>query len=144
MMLRLMLLVFVLSGALFAQMPKSLYPWWSNRIVVRQLNLSNAQVQQIRTVVSHFHPQLLEDRAKVLRAEQNLEDQFNHEPVDQGKTNQAIEQLIAARSGLTRSLSELSLKLRVLLTARQWQDLQRLRPSHASDEQPAPELPREK
>ena len=143
-MLRLMLLVFGLSGALFAQMPKSLYPWWSNRIVVRQLNLSNAQVQQIRTVVSHFHPQLLEDRAMVLRAEQNLEDQFNHEPVDQGKTNQAIEQLIAARSGLTRSLSELSLKLRVLLTARQWQDLQRLRPSHASDEQPAPELPREK
>ena len=143
-MLRLMVLVLVLSGALFAQMPKSLYPWWSNRIIVRQLNLSNAQVQQIRSVVSHYHPQLLEDRAKVLRAEQNLEDQFNHNPVDQAKTNQAIEQLIAARSGLTRSLSELSLKLRVLLTARQWQDLQRLRPAHASDEQPAPELPREK
>jgi Spy/CpxP family protein refolding chaperone len=140
---RLMVLVLALSGALFAQMPKSLYPWWSKRIIVRQLNLSNAQVQQIRSVVSHYHPQLLEDRAKVLRAEQNLEDQFNHNPVDQAKTNQAIEQLIAARSGLTRSLSELSLKLRMVLTARQWQDLQRLRPAHALEE-PAAELPPEK
>src|SRR5450755_4711802 len=103
-MLRSIVLVFVLSAALFAQMPKSLYPWWSNRVVVRQLNLTNAQVQQIRAVVSHYHPQLLEDRAKVLRGEQGLEDQFNHNPVDQAKTNQAIEQLIAARSGLTRSL----------------------------------------
>jgi Spy/CpxP family protein refolding chaperone len=118
-----------LSAVSLAQMPKSLYPWWSNKIIVRQLGLSNVQVREIRDVVSHYHPQLLEDRAKVLRAEQNLEDQFNHDPVDQTKANQAVEQLISARSGLTRSLSELSLKLRVLLTAPQWQQLQRLRPA---------------
>ncbi len=142
-MLRWIALFCMLSAALFAQMPKSLYPWWSKRIIVRQLNLSNAQVQQIRSVVTHYHPQLLEDRAKVLRAEQSLEDQFNRNPVDQAKTSQAIEQLIAARSGLTRSLSELSLKLRMLLTARQWQDLQRLRPAHSLDE-PATEVPVDK
>jgi Spy/CpxP family protein refolding chaperone len=72
---------------------------------------------------------LLEVRAKVLRAEQNLEDQFNNDPVDQGKANQALEQLITARIDLTRSLTELSLKLRVLLTAQQWRELQRLRPN---------------
>jgi Spy/CpxP family protein refolding chaperone len=143
-MLRSIVLVFVLSAALFAQMPKSLYPWWSNRVVVRQLNLTNAQVQQIRAVVSHYHPQLLEDRAKVLRAEQGLEDQFNHDPVDQNKTNDAIEKLIAARTGLTRSLSELSLKLRVLLTARQWQELQRLRPNQSSNDLTPAESPPQK
>jgi Spy/CpxP family protein refolding chaperone len=123
-----------LSVSMSAQMPNSLYPWWSNKPVVRQLNLSNVQIQQIRGVVSHYRPELLEDRAKVLRAEQNLEDLFNHDPVDQPKTTQAIEQLIAARSGLTRSLSELSLKLRVLLTATQWQELQRLRPNRHAEE----------
>jgi Spy/CpxP family protein refolding chaperone len=133
-MLRSVVLMFALAGVLLAQMPKSLYPWWSNKIVVRQLNLSNSQVQQIRGVVSQYRAQLLEDRAKVIRAEQNLEDQFNHDPVDQPKANQAIEQLIAARTGLTRSLSELSLKLRVLLTAVQWQELQRLRPNQAPNE----------
>jgi hypothetical protein len=61
--------------------------------------------------------------------------------VDQGKTNQAIEQLIAARSTLTRSLSELSLKLRVLLSAVQWQELQRLRPGPVRND-PAPTEPR--
>jgi Spy/CpxP family protein refolding chaperone len=132
--MKLTVLTFALSFSLLAQMPNSLYPWWSNKPVVRQLNLSNGQIQQIRGVVSHYRPELLEDRAKVLRAEQNLEDLFNHDPIDQPKTTQAIEQLIAARSGLTRSLSELSLKLRVLLTATQWQQLQRLRPNRHADE----------
>jgi hypothetical protein len=49
--------------------------------------------------------------------------------VDQAKANQAIEQLITARTGLTRTLSELSLKLRVLLSSAQWQQLQHLRPN---------------
>ena len=127
-------LILALTLSVQAQMPSSLYPWWSNKPVVRQLNLSNAQIQQIRGVVSHYRPELLEDRAKVLRAEQTLEDLFNHDPVDQSKTTQAIEQLIATRSGLTRSLSELSLKLRVLLTPAQWQQLQRLRPNRHADE----------
>ena len=126
-------LILALSTSLFAQMPNSLYPWWSNKLVVRQLSLTPTQIQQIRGVVSHYRPELLEDRAKVLRAEQTLEDLFNHDPVDQTKTTQAIEQFITARTGLTRSLSELSLKLRVLLTATQWQQLQRLRPNRRDE-----------
>jgi Spy/CpxP family protein refolding chaperone len=129
MMLRAVVFMLALTGLVDAQMPKSLYPWWGNKLVVRQLNLSNKQVEEIRAAVSHYQPQLLEDRAKVLRAEQNLEDQFNGEPVDQAKANQAIEQLITARTGLTRTLSELSLKLRVLLSSAQWQQLQHLRPN---------------
>ncbi len=131
--MKLAAIVLTLSIPAFAQMPSSLYPWWSNKPIVRQLNLSNVQIQQIRGVVTHYHPELLEARAKVLRAEQTLEDIFNHDPVDQAKTTQAIEQLIAARSALTRTLSELSLKLRVLLTAAQWQQLQRLRPTRNTE-----------
>jgi hypothetical protein len=77
MMLRAVVFMLALTGLVDAQMPKSLYPWWGNKLVVRQLNLSNKQVEEIRAAVSHYQPQLLEDRAKVLRAEQNLEDQFN-------------------------------------------------------------------
>jgi Spy/CpxP family protein refolding chaperone len=131
---RLILLAFFVSASLLAQMPKSLYPWWGNKIVVKQLDLTQAQVREIRAAVSDAQPHLLEVRAKVLRAEQSLEDQFNSDPVDQAKTNQAIEQLIAARTDLTRSLTELSLKLRVLLTAQQWQQLQRLRPNRDSND----------
>lgn len=126
---RLLVLALLLSASLLAQMPNSLYPWWGNKPVVKQLDLAPAQVREIRAAVTEAQPHLLEVRAKVLRAEQNLEDQFNNDPVDQGKANQALEQLIAARIDLTRSLTELSLKLRVLLTAQQWRELQRLRPN---------------
>src|SRR5580704_8411182 len=131
---RLLILAIALSGLSLAQMPNSLYPWWSNKIIVRQLDLTPPQVRQIRAAVTEAQPHLLEVRAKVLRAEQSLEDQFNSDPVDQAKTNQAIEQLIAARTDLTRSLTELSLKLRVLLTAQQWQQLQRLRPNRDAND----------
>ena len=133
-MLRSLVLALLLSASLLAQMPNSLYPWWGNKPVVKQLDLTPAQVREIRAAVTEAQPHLLEVRAKVLRAEQNLEDQFNSDPVDQGKASQALEQLIAARIDLTRSLTELSLKLRVLLTAQQWQQLQRLRPNRDSND----------
>lgn len=133
-MLRLILLALALSGSLLAQMPRSLYPWWSHKLIVKQLDLSPAQVRQIRAAVTAYEPHLLEVRAQVLRAEQSLEDEFNRDPVDPAKTNAAIEHLIAARTDLTRSLSELSLKLRVLLTTQQWRELQRLRPNRDPNE----------
>ena len=63
---------------------------------------------------------------------------FDQNPVDPGKANLAIDRLIAARSDLTRTLSELSLKLRMVLTEQQWQELQRRRPLPPG---PANELP---
>ena len=138
-MFRRLILIFGLCGGLFAQMPRNLYPWWSNKVIVKQLNLSDTQVQGIRAAVSQYRARLMKARANVFEAEQNLEEQFNREPVDQDKTRQAIEQLIVARSDLTRSLSELSLKLRTLLTEEQWKQLQRLRPTKEAKEQSQPE-----
>ena len=95
-------------------------------------------MRQIRAAVVRGSAAFAGSPRQGSRAEQNLEDQFNSDPVDQTKTNQAIEQLIAARTDLTRSLTELSLKLRVLLTAQQWQQLQRLRPIRNPNDLQAP------
>jgi len=131
---RLLLLVLA-AGSLFAQMPRNLYAWWDNKVIVQQLNLSGAEVQGIHAAVTQYRARLMRARANVLDAEQNLEEEFNREPFDQDKTRQAVEQLIAARSDLTRTLCELSLKLRVLLTPEQWKELQRLRPNKQGEEQ---------
>jgi Spy/CpxP family protein refolding chaperone len=117
-------------------MPKSLYAWWSKPVVARQLNLTNVQRQQIRATVVQFRPHLIDIRAEVNKAEIDLQAEFDHDPVDQTKANQAIERLIAARADLTRTLSQMSLKLRTVLTEQQWSDLQRLRPGK-EEEQPA-------
>ena len=133
---RYILLALLLSGSVFGQMPKSLYAWWSKPVVARQLNLTNVQRQQIRATVVQFRPHLIDIRAEVNKAEIDLQAEFDHDPVDQAKANQAIERLIAARADLTRTLSQMSLKLRTVLTEQQWRDLQRLRPGQA-EEQPA-------
>lgn len=118
----------LLTGSLFAQMPRGIYAWWSRPQIARDLNLSPVQREQIRATVQQYRPHLLNVRAAVNQAEQALADQFDRSPVDPGKTNEAIERLVDARSDLTRTLTQLSLKLRLVLTEQQWQELQRRRP----------------
>ena len=139
-MLRSLVLGLLLSCTVFAQMPKGFYAWWA-KPVVKNLNLSQAQKQQIHSTVQQFRVHLIDVRAEVAKAEIELEDQFNRDPVDQQKANQAIERLIAARTDLTRTLSQMSLKLRMVLTEQQWHELQRLRPMPGQDspaESPTP------
>jgi len=127
-MIRSLVLALLLGSALFAQMPKGIYAWWSRPQIARDLNLSPVQREQIRATVQQYRPHLLNVRAAVNQAEQALADQFNRNPVDPGKTNEAIERLVDARSDLTRTLTRLSLKLRLVLTEQQWEELQRRRP----------------
>lgn len=134
---RLFVLALLLSGgALFAQMPRGIYSWWSRPEIARNLNLTPSQREQIRATVQQYRPHLLNVRAEVNQAEQDLAEQFNRNPVDTSKTNDAIERLVDARSDLTRTLTQLSLKLRLVLTEEQWQELQRRRPN--PDGEPAP------
>jgi len=141
---RALVVAVVITASLSAQMPKSMWAWWNNPVVVQKmLNLSPQQQQQIRKIVREYRPHLIDVRADVAKAEIDMETQFNHDPVDQTKANQAIEHLIAARSDLTRTLSEMSLKMRMMLNEGQWQTLQRLRPTKNPNEQPT-EQPEQK
>ena len=134
-MLRSMILTLVLTGSLFAQMPKSFYAWWSSP-VVKDLNLTDTQRRQIRATVREYRPRLIDIRTEIGKAELDLENRFSHDPVDQAKATEAIDHLISARSDLTRTLAQMSLKLRTVLTEQQWQELQRRRPVRGQDRQP--------
>jgi len=125
---RLLAVTLLLGAVLWGQMPKGIYAWWSRPEIARDLNLSPAQRQQIRATVQQYRPHLMNVRAAVNQAEQSLAEQFDRNPVDPAKTNEAIERLVDARSDLTRTLTQLSLKLRLVLTEQQWQELQRRRP----------------
>ena len=142
--MRPILLALLLASGLWAQMPRGIYAWWSRPQIARDLNLSSPQREQIRATVQQFRPHLLNVRAAVNQAEQALAQQFDRAPVDPGKANEAIERLVDARSDLTRTLSQLSLKLRLILTEEQWQELQRRRPVQGNDASPPPESPDQK
>jgi Spy/CpxP family protein refolding chaperone len=133
---RLLALTLLLSCSLCGQMPRGIYAWWSRPQIARDLNLSPSQREQIRTTVQQYRPHLMNVRQAVNGAEQALAEQFNRNPVDPGKTNEAIERLVDARSDLTRTLTQLSLKLRLVLTEQQWQELQRRRPNPGDNSAP--------
>ena len=115
-----------MAATLFGQAPQSFYPWWDGQIA-QNLNLSPAQKDQVRGVVAGYRTRLAEARAAAMRAEDAVEAAFNEESVNEDKANAAIRGLAAARQNVTLIVSEMSLKLRMVLTQDQWKELQRRR-----------------
>ncbi|MGI8743988.1 MAG: Spy/CpxP family protein refolding chaperone [Bryobacteraceae bacterium] len=107
-----------------AQLPRPTFAWWSSPIA-QDLKLSDEQRKQIRLTIKDYRPRLLELRASLERAESDLEAEFNQSSVDTRKANDAIDRFASARGDLTRTLSQMSLKLRTVLKAEQWEELQR-------------------
>jgi Spy/CpxP family protein refolding chaperone len=115
-----------MTGALSAQPLRSptTFPWCNNPVANGLNNLTDAQTKQINATCSEYRDALKDLYAQVNAAEGNLEVIFNQDSIDQRKADQAVNQLANARGDLTRTLSQMSLKLRNVLTADQWRDLQ--------------------
>jgi len=108
------------------------FAWWDSPIV-QNLNLNPDQQRQIRATVREFRDRMIEQRASVQKAEANLTDFMNEDQVNEAKGKDVIDKLVIARSDLMRSLSQMSLKLRTVLTPEQWQQLQRRRAGLAAE-----------
>src|SRR6202163_826787 len=99
-------------------------PWW-NSPLVQNLDLSEAQRKEIRTTVREYRGHLMDLREAVQRADGDLEIALGESTPDQRKANEAIEHLANARAELTRTISQMPLRLRTILTNEQWQELQK-------------------
>ncbi|HYK92286.1 MAG TPA: Spy/CpxP family protein refolding chaperone [Acidobacteriota bacterium] len=99
-------------------------PWWDGPIA-RDLGLSDEQNRQIRDIVTESRGRLMELRTAVQSAEAGLRAELNAEKVDSGRAEAAIEKVVTARADLSRAVSLMTLKLRLTLTAAQWQELER-------------------
>jgi Spy/CpxP family protein refolding chaperone len=132
-MLKRLVVFAALPLALWAQGPRPFpsgweRPWWDSP-VVQDLNLTEAQQAEIRATVKEYRDRVVDIRKAIEGADRDLEAVFNNDnPVDQRKAGEAIDRLAAARADMTRALSQMSLKLRTVLTAEQWQELQRRQP----------------
>jgi Spy/CpxP family protein refolding chaperone len=100
------------------------FPWWDSPIV-NGLDLTDAQRTQIRSVTREYRGRMLEVRNAVQKAEGDLEAVFNEDTQDPRRGSEAIDRLTKARADMTRSVSEMSLRMRAVLTTQQWQELQR-------------------
>ena len=127
-----LLLILAVPAALSAQGPRSgFFPWWDSPIV-SGLDLSDAQRAEIRSVIGEYRGKMQEVRSAVQKAESDLDQVFNEDTVDQRRGSEAIDRLTKARADMTKSVSEMSLRMRAVLTSQQWQELQRRQREQAS------------
>jgi Spy/CpxP family protein refolding chaperone len=108
--------------------------WW-NQPIARDLGLSDEQNKQIRATVAESRDRLIQLRAAVDSAEAVLRDAMDEERVDTKRAQVAIDQVVATHAEMMRAVAQMSLKLRVILTPAQWQELQK------RESQPPPPLP---
>ena len=120
-------LLFAAYSAMAQGPGPGIFPWWDSPIA-RDLHLSDAQNKQIGAILKEFRPQITQLRATLENAEGDLSDAMNEDNVDSAKANVVIEKVIAARSEMARAVSKMSLRLRLVLTASQWRELQRRQP----------------
>ena len=112
---RLLAILFV-PGVLCAQAVRQGPAWWEsawwNGPLVQNLDLNDAQRKDIRVTVREYRGHLLDLREAVQRTDSDLETILNASPVDQRKATEAIDRLANARAELTRTLSQMTLRLR--------------------------------
>jgi Spy/CpxP family protein refolding chaperone len=101
-----------------------LTPWW-DRPIVRDLGLSEDQLSQVRAIVRNSRDHLIQLRAAVRSAEAGLADEMSEDKVDANRAEAAIDRVVSARGELMRAVSQMSLKLRQILTYSQWQELRK-------------------
>lgn len=122
-------LVLMVPAGLYAQggapgARSGFFPWWEGPMV-NGLDLTDTQRTEIRSVIREYRGRMMEVRSAVQKAEGDLDAVFNEETVDQRRGAEAIDRLTKARADMTKSVSEMSLRMRALLTIAQWQELQR-------------------
>jgi Spy/CpxP family protein refolding chaperone len=121
----LLFLLFLVPAA--AQNPRGIFNWWDSPLA-RDLNLTEAQRDQIRGTVRDYRSKLIDLRAAIEKAELEVDDAFNEDTLNQQRASEAIERLAVARGDMIRTFSQMSLKMRGVLTQEQWRELQRRRP----------------
>jgi Spy/CpxP family protein refolding chaperone len=122
-MLKCIFLAAAVPVLLNAQIPHG-NAWWEGKLA-KDLNLTEVQQKQITAIRRDSALKLFDLREAVVKAEGELKITFDDSPVDQNKSNIAIEHLTAARSELFRATSQMDLKIRTVLTDDQWQELKK-------------------
>lgn len=126
-MIRRLFFTLLVGGVLMAQVPPEFFNWWDSPIA-RDLNLTEDQRKQIRSILQEYRDRLIDQRAALQKAEAQFADVFAEQSPSPAVASQAIERLAAARGELTRTMAQMTLRLRAVLTPEQFQELQKRRP----------------
>ena len=126
--------------------PPDLGKWWKNSEIVRELQLSEAQTNQIEQTFLEQRLKLIDLRAELEKQETRLQPLMEADQPDEAKVSAQIDQVLAARGRLEKTNAMMMLAIRRVLTVEQWKKLQaiqqeRERMHHRMREHPLSPLP---
>ena len=131
--------------------------WWKNSEVVKEIQLTDVQINQIEQTFLDFRLKLIDLRADVERQEAKLQPLIEADQPDEAKVGAQLDLLLAARGRLEKANAMMMLSIRKILSVEQWKKLEAIkerrdirvrvpmppeaRPGMMMKKRPAPETP---
>jgi Spy/CpxP family protein refolding chaperone len=104
--------------------PPDLGKWWKNSDIVRELQITEAQITQIEQTFLEHRLKLIDLRAEVERQETRLQPLIEADRPDEAKVGAQIDLLLAARGKLEKENAMMMLAIRRVLSVEQWKKLE--------------------
>jgi Spy/CpxP family protein refolding chaperone len=101
--------------------------WWENERLIRHINLTDEQRQQINGLVYEHAHRMIDLNADLKRAELELATLVGQPEFDAGQVRTAFGAFQQARQSLDLERFEMLLSVREVMTAEQWQKIQEIR-----------------
>jgi len=98
--------------------------WWKNAQLVKELGVSDAQVQQMEKIFIDYRLKLVDLKGTLEKAEIQLEPMMNADQPDEQGVLAQIDKVASARAELEKSNARMQFAIRRVLTAEQWKKLQ--------------------
>jgi len=100
--------------------------WWKNSEIAQQINLTDAQKQQIQQIFSDHRSNLVVLRGNFENEEGKLRSLVNQDPPQDEQVIAQVDQVTAARGKLDREFAAITLAFRKVLSGDQWKQLQNI------------------
>lgn len=98
--------------------------WWKSSEVVKELDLSDAQIKQIEQTFLDYRLKLIDLHADVERQEAKLQPLIEADRPDEQQVSAQIDTLLGARTRLEKTNIMMMLAIRRVLSVEQWKKLQ--------------------
>ncbi len=116
--------------------------WWKNSEIVKKLQLSEAQVNQIERSFLDHRRELADLDAELKRRENELKILMQSDPIDESKVRKQTEFVASARSALEKANASMMLSIRKALSLEQWKRLEEMRALRNVQDLPVSTSPR--
>lgn len=119
----LLLAMMVLPAGLMALPEAELGKWWKNSEIVKKLQLTPAQVEQIEKGFLEHQRTLADTNAQLKQQEAQLKTLMETDPILESKVRAQIDRVATARAALEKTNAAMMLSIRKALSKEQWKKL---------------------